>query len=62
MPDQTALALTEIGKPLIKIRLPIPYDYELKEQEVLVKVTATGRTFHSIRGGSRNLTVMQLHP
>jgi NADPH2:quinone reductase len=40
MATQTALALTEIGKPLTKITLPIP---EPTEGEILIKITATGR-------------------
>jgi hypothetical protein len=45
MPTQTALALTEIGKPLTQTTLPIPDDSELKENEVLIKITAVGREF-----------------
>jgi hypothetical protein len=43
MSTQTALALTEIGKPLTKITLSIPDDSELKGDEVLIKITAAGR-------------------
>ncbi|KAJ5570177.1 Dehydrogenase [Penicillium hispanicum] len=41
MSTQSALALTEIGKPLAKITLPIPNN-ELKDHELLVKITAAG--------------------
>jgi hypothetical protein len=42
MPTQTALALTEIEKPLTKITLPVPVAADLKEDELLIKITATG--------------------
>jgi NADPH:quinone reductase len=42
MSTQNALALTEIAKPLTKIALPIPSASELKENEVLIKITAAG--------------------
>jgi NADPH2:quinone reductase len=45
MSTQTALALTEIGKPLTQITLPIPDDSELNENEILIKITAAGRRF-----------------
>ncbi len=40
MATQTALAVTEIGKPLAKISLPIPVP---EAGEMLIKITATGR-------------------
>lgn len=43
MANQTALVLTEINKPLTKTTLPVPTTSELKENEILIKVTATGR-------------------
>jgi NADPH2:quinone reductase len=46
MATQTALALTEIGKPLTKITLPIPESKKLGENEIIIKITATGREFH----------------
>ncbi|KIX09255.1 uncharacterized protein Z518_00334 [Rhinocladiella mackenziei CBS 650.93] len=42
MTTQTALALTEIGKPLTKITLPGPETIEPRENEVLIKVKAAG--------------------
>ncbi|TVY25697.1 Dehydrogenase [Lachnellula hyalina] len=42
MSTQNALALTELGKPLTKITLPIPSSSELKDNEVLIKITAAG--------------------
>ena len=46
LPDllQTALVLSEIGKPLVQTSLPIP---EPKENELLIKITAAGREFPS---------------
>jgi NADPH2:quinone reductase len=46
MSTQIALALTEIGKPLTQITLPIPDESELKENEILIKITAVGREFN----------------
>lgn len=46
MATQTALALTEIGKPLTKITLPIPEYSDLKDSEVLIKITAAGRELY----------------
>jgi NADPH:quinone reductase-like Zn-dependent oxidoreductase len=40
--QNTALVLTEIGKPLIKTTLPVP---EPKEDQLLIKVTAAGREY-----------------
>lgn len=40
MATQTALVLSEIGKPLVKQSLPIP---EPKENEVLIKMAVAGR-------------------
>ncbi|KAJ6024222.1 Dehydrogenase [Penicillium herquei] len=42
MSTQSALLLTEIGKPLAKGSLPKPDSYELKAKEILVKITAAG--------------------
>jgi D-arabinose 1-dehydrogenase-like Zn-dependent alcohol dehydrogenase len=42
MATQNALALTEIGKPLTKITLPVPDAAELKDSEILIKITAAG--------------------
>jgi NADPH2:quinone reductase len=39
MSTYSALAITEIGKPLTKVSLPIP---EPKANEILLKVTAAG--------------------
>jgi NADPH2:quinone reductase len=39
MATHTALALTEIEKPLTKISLPTP---EPEDNEILIKVTAVG--------------------
>ncbi|KAH7330087.1 chaperonin 10-like protein [Rhexocercosporidium sp. MPI-PUGE-AT-0058] len=41
MATQTALALTEIAKPLTKITIPIP---EPKEHELLIKISVAGMT------------------
>jgi hypothetical protein len=46
MATQTALALTEIGKPLTKITLPIPESKKLGEDEIIIKITVTGREFY----------------
>lgn len=46
MSSQSALLLTEIGKPVIKGSLPIPSEYELKDREILVKITAAGRKYN----------------
>lgn len=43
MSTQCALAITEVGKPLTKVNLPTHGGTELKDAEVLVKVTAAGR-------------------
>lgn len=43
MSTHSALLLNEIGKPLIKGASTKLQDYELKDKEVLVKITATGR-------------------
>lgn len=43
MATQTALALTEIGRPLTKISLPGPDTFDLKEHEILIKIAAVGR-------------------
>jgi NADPH:quinone reductase-like Zn-dependent oxidoreductase len=51
MSTQTALALTEIGKPLTQITLPIPDESELKENEVLIKITAVGCEFNVLPPG-----------
>lgn len=40
MANQTALVLTEVGKPLSKTSLPIP---KPEESELLIKITAAGR-------------------
>jgi D-arabinose 1-dehydrogenase-like Zn-dependent alcohol dehydrogenase len=48
MPNQAALALTAIGKPLEILTLPIPDVSELKENEILIKITAAGSTFNNI--------------
>ncbi|KAJ5248856.1 Dehydrogenase [Penicillium chermesinum] len=45
MSTQTALAITEVGKPLVKLDLSTHKGTELKDAEVLVKVTAAGREF-----------------
>ncbi|KAJ8096445.1 hypothetical protein POJ06DRAFT_203944 [Lipomyces tetrasporus] len=42
MSAQIALALTEVAAPLTKITLPIPDASELKENQVLIKITAAG--------------------
>ncbi|KAJ5313622.1 uncharacterized protein N7443_000506 [Penicillium atrosanguineum] len=42
MSTQTALVLTEIGKPLTKMQLPIPDASQLKDYEILVKITTAG--------------------
>ncbi|KAJ6150957.1 Dehydrogenase [Penicillium chermesinum] len=42
MSTQTALAITEVGKPLVKLDLSTHKGTELKDAEVLVKVTAAG--------------------
>lgn len=47
MSTQTAIALTEIGKPMTKISLGIPDSSQLKDHELLVKVTAAEREFIS---------------
>ena len=62
MPTQTALALTEIGKPLAKITLPIPTSSELKANEILIKITAAGREFyhtHTCHFGFSSLNNLQ---
>ena len=46
MTTQTALALTEIGKPLEIITLPIPESSKLNENEIIIKVTAAGLEFY----------------
>lgn len=43
MSTQTALAITEVGKPLAKLALPSHQDAELQDAQILVKVTAAGR-------------------
>ncbi len=45
MATQTALGLTEIGKPLAKITISVPDASELKDNEVLIKITAAGSEF-----------------
>lgn len=45
MATQTALALTEIEKPLTKITLPVPMAADLKQDELLIKITAAGRKY-----------------
>lgn len=45
MSTQTALAITEVGKPLTKLALPSHQDAELQDAQILVKVTAAGRKF-----------------
>lgn len=45
MATQTALALTEIEKPLTKITLPVPTADDLKQDELLIKITAAGRKY-----------------
>jgi D-arabinose 1-dehydrogenase-like Zn-dependent alcohol dehydrogenase len=47
MASQNALALTEIGKPLTKITLPVPNAAELKDSEILIKITAAGCKYTS---------------
>ncbi|TVY21197.1 Dehydrogenase orsE [Lachnellula arida] len=42
MSTQNALALTELGKPLTKITLPKPSSSDLKDNKVLIKITAAG--------------------
>lgn len=42
MSTQTALALTEIGKPLTKISLPGPDTFELAPNDILIKLIAVG--------------------
>lgn len=44
MSTYTALAITEFGKPLLEVSLPIP---EPKDDEILLKVTAAGSKCHS---------------
>jgi hypothetical protein len=56
MPTQTALALTEIDKPLTKITLPIPASSELKDNEILIKITAAGREFYDFPSLSHSST------
>lgn len=46
MSFQSALLLTEIGKPVSRGSLPIPSEYEFKDQEILVKITAAGRKYN----------------
>lgn len=43
MSAHSALLLTEVGKPLIKGAPTKLQDHELKDKEVLVKITAAGR-------------------
>lgn len=43
MSTQTALALTEIGKPLTKISVPGPDTFEPGANELLIKLTSAGR-------------------
>ena len=43
MSTQTALALTEIGRPLTKIPVPGPDTFELEPNELLIKIIAAGR-------------------
>jgi hypothetical protein len=45
MSTQTALALTEVNKPLTLITLPIPDGSQLKQHKAIIKLTATGRMF-----------------
>ncbi|KAJ5166337.1 Dehydrogenase [Penicillium canariense] len=42
MSSQKALTLTEIGKPLTQASLPCPDSSQLKDHEILVKITAAG--------------------
>jgi NADPH:quinone reductase len=42
MSTYRALAVTEFGKPLSMVSLPIP---EPKDNEILLKVTAAGRKY-----------------
>lgn len=43
MSAQSAIAVTEIGKPATKITLPRPEESELAQHELLLRVTAAGR-------------------
>lgn len=47
MSTQTALALTELGKPLTKISVPGPDTFELAANEILIKLTVAGRQLFS---------------
>lgn len=59
MPTQTALLVTEIGKPLIKASRPVP---ELKEGEVLVQVTIAGLNPHDAKARDSGLFVKDVLP
>jgi len=49
MSSQSAIAVTEVGKPVTKITIPMPEASELAEDELLLKVSVAGRkcTFFS---------------
>lgn len=51
MATQKAVALIEAGKPLILTDVPIP---KPKENEILIKLTALGRKYHSAPLDKRN--------
>jgi hypothetical protein len=42
MSSQSAIAVTEVGKPVTKINLPKPEVSELAEYELLLKVSVAG--------------------
>ncbi len=43
MSSQSAVAVTEVGKPVTKIILPKPEESDLAEYELLLKVSIAGR-------------------
>lgn len=59
MATQTALLVTEIGKPLIKASRPVP---EPKDGEVLVQVTIAGLNPHDAKSRDYGLFIKDLLP